>query len=285
MLVGSTAKQCSAGSCESDETSLLQESTQLKKAIKRHRTHANATKAKGDDFGDDGCPCIGVNNVEGVIFGKVDQGDGMPDGVSFPADIGARCDTWDDDSTDPECPDADWCSKKWCYVDACNCKGLKELPTPSGYLRDAEYKGHGIFFSYATCGAKDTYTAKDTADDRKDEIEKACSADAEEELWGKADCQCTGFTPEEGVVQVLNGKTVLEYQADYGANCAAWDSDNDPACMEDGAPSYCEEKWCYVSSDCKQSGVKTSHLIPDATVDGDPIQYSYETCGGTNNYD
>jgi hypothetical protein len=268
---------------------LLQESTQLKKAIKqvkvqKHMAGGNATKAKGDDFGSDDCPCIGINDVEGVIFGKVDQGDGMPDGVSFPADLGARCDAWDEDSTDPLCPNADWCSSKWCYVDPCNCKGTAELPKPSVYLRDAEYKGHKIYYSYTTCGSKDSYSAKDSDEDRKEAIEKSCSDDADEELWGKKDCQCAGFTPEDGVVQVLNGKTVLEYQADYGANCAAWDSNNDPACMEDGAPSYCKEKWCYVSSDCKEGGVKTSKLMPDATVDGKTVQYSYSTCGGVDKY-
>jgi len=50
---------------------------------------------------------------------------------------------------------ADWCNSKWCYIDPCNCDA------PDGTKSD--YFPGELFFSYATCGAKNTYTAAESA--------------------------------------------------------------------------------------------------------------------------
>jgi hypothetical protein len=78
--------------------------------------------------------------------------------LPYPADLGAHCEAWDL-AYHPECPGETWCSKKWCYVDPCNCDGIPALPKPSTYIPGGLFQGRPVHFSYATCGAKDSYTA------------------------------------------------------------------------------------------------------------------------------
>lgn len=49
----------------------------------------------------------------------------------------------------------DWCEKKWCYVDPCNCDASDA--TKSDYFPGT------LFYSYGTCGDKNTYTATESA--------------------------------------------------------------------------------------------------------------------------
>ena len=55
----------------------------------------------------------------------------------------------------PKSERADWCDRKWCYVDACNCDTGDD--TTSTY-----WVGVEIVYSYATCGDLDTYTEDKT---------------------------------------------------------------------------------------------------------------------------
>jgi hypothetical protein len=50
---------------------------------------------------------------------------------------------------------ADWCLRAWCYVDPCNCDASDA--TKSDYFPGT------LFYSYATCGEKNTYTAMESA--------------------------------------------------------------------------------------------------------------------------
>merc|ERR1719498_1438016 len=50
---------------------------------------------------------------------------------------------------------ADWCPRSWCYVDPCNCDAADA--TKSDYFPGT------LFYSYATCGDKNTYTAMESA--------------------------------------------------------------------------------------------------------------------------
>jgi hypothetical protein len=50
---------------------------------------------------------------------------------------------------------ANWCNQKWCYIDPCKCDASDA--TKSDYFPDV------LFYSYATCGDKNTYTALESA--------------------------------------------------------------------------------------------------------------------------
>jgi len=50
---------------------------------------------------------------------------------------------------------AGWCNQKWCYIDPCNCDAADA--TKSDY-----FPGE-LFYSYGTCGDKNTYTASESA--------------------------------------------------------------------------------------------------------------------------
>jgi hypothetical protein len=50
---------------------------------------------------------------------------------------------------------ADWCATPWCYIDPCNCDASDA--TKSDYFPGT------LFYSYATCGEKNTYTAVESA--------------------------------------------------------------------------------------------------------------------------
>lgn len=164
-------------------------------------------------FGDPKCPCIGFDNIDGetlVAFGNSTTGNGTL--VEYPADLGARCEAWDDDRH-PDCKEGGWpgegsgfCAQRWCYVDSCNC----DLPVPakvSTYVPDASYRGKPVFFSYATCGGKDLWT---------EEVPEV----------GMPGCRCIGFDNIPGTIDIkLQGRdgsiSVASYPAEIGGTCKA----------------------------------------------------------------
>merc|ERR1719181_1574049 len=82
----------------------------------------------------------------------------------YPSGVGSSCDAWDYNSH-PDCAitggvKPDWCSQKWCYVDPCSCD-LNSPPVTSAMLVGASYQGKPMYYSYATCGGTDTYTASE----------------------------------------------------------------------------------------------------------------------------
>lgn len=69
----------------------------------------------------------------------------------------------------PVAAQADWCNKKWCYVDPCNCDASDA--TKSDYFPGS------LFYSYGTCGDKNTYTALESATNTVGNAECASSDD------------------------------------------------------------------------------------------------------------
>jgi len=100
-----------------------------------------------DDDHHDPCECTG-NHGKG------------PQQYYYPSDIGNYCESWDQGMD--YCKDggssegADWCPKKWCYVDA-----ACDDAAAGSYLSDIS--GPALSYSYGACGATDTYTG--TEDD------------------------------------------------------------------------------------------------------------------------
>jgi len=157
----------------------------------------------GQDLGRPSCPCIGFS--AGANFREYDVTTGK---TSEPFKIqgrtGATCGAWDIDQN-PLCkgeegkkPGRDWCQKKWCYVDGCNCKGLLSPPKVTTYFREGgSYQGHTLYYSYFTCAedGKDndetnTYTTAEYAPN-------SCFVQTSEELCASAVTggKCTWVPP------------------------------------------------------------------------------------------
>lgn len=239
-------------------SSLVAEHTESQVAVYRKKEHKH--------FGDTVCPCIGFDNIEGETIVSLDGGKD----VAYPADLGSRCEAWDD-GLHPQCKTgqtpglgAGWCAQAWCYVDACNCD-IPILPKVSSYLPGASYRGKPMFYSYNTCGGEDSWT------------------DAVPQV-GIAGCRCIGFDGQQGTMEVSVGKgKKADYPAEIGGSCKAWDHNTHPSCKGDKPPSWCKAKWCFVDPcSCKLAGdipPKISSYLPEATFTGKSIYYSYETCG------
>lgn len=80
-------------------------------------------------IGSAGCRCIGFDNIPGTIDIKLKGSGGKTRTVSYPAEIGGTCSSWDE-GVHPMCKGKkppQWCTERWCYVDPCSCK-LSEHP-------------------------------------------------------------------------------------------------------------------------------------------------------------
>jgi len=188
--------------------------------------------------------------------------------VAFPADLGARCEAWDDDHH-PECHGKNkpaWCKEQWCFVDACNCN-IPVLPKLTSYAPDARYRGKPIFFSYATCGGEDTFSKV------LPEV-------------GSPGCRCIGFDNIPGSTDIRIGKQVVSYPAEIGGTCRSWDADLHPECKKGEPESWCQHKWCYVDPcSCDLPEVpKVTMYLPEASFTGKSLYYSYETCGSPDTF-
>jgi hypothetical protein len=237
---------------------------------------------KSGPYGLPNCPCVGLDAVEGKVDAVIDAKTGKTH--PYPADMGARCEAWDA-KNHPKCPGESWCEAKWCYVDPCNCDKVSPYPKPANYLPNSQYQGKPVHFSYATCDGMDSYSETGAGSDYE-QVEKTCAAPVDSATWGHEDCRCVGFAPQEGTMKVdIEGKQV-DFPADTGGQCKAWEKANHPECKGSSPPSWCSQSWCYVDPcKCKSAAPpKVSSYVPDANYQGRPVYYSYEACGGTDSY-
>lgn len=271
-------------------------------------------RAVSASLGRAGCPCIGISGLDGQAFVHL-EGNST---TTYPAEVGSRCEAWDDGHESQHCSSTDqspgtgsgWCAQKWCYVDPCNCdsKVLDAPPAQSMMLQASMYKATPLYYSYATCGSTDSWTAT--------ENKMACSASKDKEAceaqdcswkkteqwgevclgleaaglcgvaskapeWGKEECPCVGFAGLNGTLKanIGNNRTVA-FPAETGASCAAWDMDRNPDCIGEKKAEGCDQKWCFVDTKtCKGNNNLVSTFAPHAKVKGSPLHYSYDTCG------
>lgn len=256
--------------------------------------YANSTvtslrHSPGGKYGSVGCQCIGINNVDGTTDVKYEGKE-----MTFPADAGARCETWDRfanptctgcDHNSTVCDDNPWCMQKWCYVDPCTCS-LEVAPKPSLYMEHATYQGKPLYFSYATCGATDEFSSdehKQKAQESKDH--KFCAA-PHDAKFGDEKCKCIGIDGQEGLTKMEYNGTHFELPADVGASCSEWEAGVHPECKADKVPDWCHQPWCYV--DPCSCGISTpskhSAYLPHASFRDRPVHYSYATCKGTDSW-
>jgi len=133
------------------------------------------------------CKCTGMAGAEGTTFPEGSKQNGTA--ITYHADAGSSCKAWDDSvaASAGTCGGEGapkWCTKKWCFVDPCSC-GIKPPPKRSSYFPNARKNGRPVYYSYATCGSEDSWTASNH--------DKACPNQVDEAACGgvKA-CAWTG---------------------------------------------------------------------------------------------
>jgi len=104
------------------------------------------------------CQCIGIDGLDGEA--EVNVGGLRNERLAkYPMSVGSKCAAWDA-GRHPDCSGSSppsWCFKAWCYVSPCKCK-ITVPPKLSTYFENVYYQGKPLYYSYATCGAQDTYT-------------------------------------------------------------------------------------------------------------------------------
>lgn len=216
---------------QSDEEAVVHHTKRRHGEVTFHKTAKSSEAASPAHnepiMGDKDCPCIGFSNVEGTRMVRLNNQTMAP----YPADFGSSCQAWDDGRNYLGCMPGqkpgqgnDWCAQKWCYIDPCKCD-IEALPRESGthslipktspYLPGAEFQAHHIYYSYATCGGKDSFTAsrmeacvnqqteKDCAKLPKcawheskcmgKELATVCKKKLEVTKWGDNKCRCIGI--------------------------------------------------------------------------------------------
>jgi len=142
------------------------------------------------------CPCIGLNlwtehapgfTIDCSWAWGVDGTCVRPTGLisnftDYPGDYGTSCKihlepghaacadlTLSPPEQMPQSQQASWCNEPWCYIDPCNCDASDG--TKSDYFPGA------LFYSTATCGSKNTYTALESATNTVGNAECAQASD------------------------------------------------------------------------------------------------------------
>jgi len=247
----------------------------------------------GSKYGSSSCPCVGIDNITGATTVVVNDSTR----AMYPADTGAHCAAWDNGREPLSCMEGQvpggghgWCAQPWCYVDPCNCD-LDLRPKASSYLPDGTYQSKPIYYSYATCGGKDTWSAEQkhkaqVADDSMCKDEVRVGKGGHRNQWhvgGKDECKCIGINGEEGSVEFVISEAQVAVPADTGTKCGAWDLTTNPACRGNTSriPEWCTKRWCFVDPcSCPlATPPKTSSYLPHARLGGKSVYYSYDTCG------
>jgi len=110
--------------------------------------------------------------------------------------------------------------------------------------------------------------------------------------YGNPKCKCIGIDNIEGVTKVTINGAQYDYPADVGAHCAAWGDGRHPfnCSTEDQTPGkgkgWCAQKWCYIDPCHCDLPVppKPSRFLTHAKFKGQPVFFSYKTCGGVDTY-
>lgn len=221
-------------------------------------------------YGKPACPCIGLDNLTGTMS-VVRKNSTETTEVQYPVDAGAHCAAWDD-NLEPSS------AHRWCFVDPCNCN-VHMKPKASSYLPDGQYQGKPLYYSHATC---DKVRWIDEAKEVKTN-NSSCKRSADDSAdWGKQECKCIGIAGLTGTTNFTVGRKHLPFPAETGSKCEAWDLERNPECVGSSheIPAWCIMKWCLVDP-CSCSIPVSPHrstYLPDASIRGKSVYYSYDTC-------
>jgi len=295
---------------QSHQAALLQDLQETGYRAAQHRAGYSLGQPQAADTGSAQCRCIGIDNLPGNV--TVALGGHQ---VQYPLSFGTHCDAWDA-GVHPDCTgfnSAAWCGQHWCFVDPCSCN-LATTPVVSSYFPDALSNGRPLYYSYATCGAVDHFTAEshDTACVNQASL-SACSAldrcewtldrgcvgrdlagancavtrRSDQAVLGNTTCPCIGIGGRNGTAEVttIAGHGPVSYSGNIGSQCSAWDDDHAPDCQgpADTRPSWCHTSWCYVDPcNCGLDvAPKVNTYFPNARYHNNRVYYSYATCSGS----
>jgi hypothetical protein len=216
------------------------------KLKRREEIRNQEVRNQQKSWGDAKCPCVGFANVEGKRMVRLDENTT----TAYPADFGSSCHAWDDGRNFLGCMEGQspgqgkgWCAQKWCYVDPCQCD-IATLPKTSPYLPGSTFQDRPIYYSYATCGGTDTYTAtrkeacvnleseEDCIDLKTEagltkcawhegkcmgkELVGVCEKKLDDVKYGTGKCRCVGIDSLLGNVVVNTGDWKAGSFLDYG---------------------------------------------------------------------
>jgi len=177
-----------------------------------------------------------------------------------------------------------------------------------------KYQGNDAYWSYATCGSTDFFSAETKgacinqksqgeceklskcAWDGKQcggkEVVKTCKESDKKDvsIYGEEDCRCVGLDGRDigKAFMHINDKDMIAYSANVGSTCKAWENENHPDCLKDGEkPAWCSAKWCFVDP-CKCKTKVAPKAVMDANkamrFQGKTAYWSYATCGSEDSW-
>jgi len=102
--------------------------------------------------------------------------------------------------------------------------------------------------------------------------------------YGEDACPCVGIDNLKGYYSAQLDYYHVQYKAETGASCEAWDNGKHPDCRSSNPPQWCKQSWCYVDPcNCKLDVLPKMTKV-GITYQGSPAYWSYKTCGGFDFY-
>lgn len=100
--------------------------------------------------------------------------------------------------------------------------------------------------------------------------------------YGKNECRCVGMDNLKGYFATQVKFTHVQYPAEMGASCEAWEQGTHPECKGSVPPQWCTQKWCYVDPCSCNLDVLPKMTEAGTEYQGKPAYYSYDTCGSAD---
>lgn len=102
--------------------------------------------------------------------------------------------------------------------------------------------------------------------------------------YGEDSCPCVGIDNLKGYYATQLDFYHVQYSAETGSSCAAWDDGKHPDCRSSVPPQWCKQSWCYVDPcNCKLDVLPKQTKV-GVEYQGSPAYWSYKTCGGNDLY-
>jgi len=109
-----------------------------------------------------------------------------------------------------------------------------------------------------------------------------CEKNPQGPSYGKNTCRCVGIDNLKGYYAKQVNFRHVQYDAETGASCAAWDKGKHPECKGGVTPQWCNQEWCYVDPCSCDLEVPPKVTTAGIEYQGGPAYWSYATCGSTD---
>merc|ERR1719326_1975579 len=109
---------------------------------------------------------------------------------------------------------------------------------------------------------------------------RSCAKNPQQTSYGEDACPCVGVDNLKGYFALQVEFYHVQYPAEMGASCDAWESGRHPQCRDSPSPTWCSQSWCYVDPCNCNLDVKPKKTSTTLTYQGSPAYWSYKTCGG-----